>query len=108
MIIQNGYIESVTLSEGGLDPQSGHPVPAEKEYGELIPCQFYASRLNMQAKSNGEAVTAATWTILVESIWDFRDVRTVRLQDMAGRMIGEFPVVSIEPLDAVGQIRITV
>lgn len=108
MIIQNGYIESVTPVGGGLDPETGHPVPSSKEYGVLIPCQFYASRMNLQAKSNGEAVTTASWVILIESLWDFRDVRTVRIQDMDGRIIGEFPVISKEPLDAVCQLRITV
>ncbi len=107
MIIQNGYIESVTLSGGGLDATTGHPTAGTKEYGELIPCQFYAARYNAQAKSNGEPVTSATWTILIESLWDF-DAEVLRLQDMNSQFIGEFSIIRKEPLDAVCQVRITV
>lgn len=107
MIIQNGYIESVTLSDGGLDATTGHPARGRKEYGELIPCQFYAARFNAQAKSNGEPVTSAAWTILIENLWDF-DAEILRLQDMNGQIIGEYSIIRKEPLDAVCEIRITV
>lgn len=107
MIIQNGYIESVTLVGGGLDETTGHPLKANKEYGELIPCQFYASRYNAQAKSNGEPATSESWVILIENLWDF-DADVLRLQDMDGKFIKEFSILRKEPLDAVGQIRITV
>ena len=107
MIIQNGYIESVTLASGGLDATTGHPTQGTKEYGELIPCQFYASHLNAQAKSNGEPVISVSWTILIESLWDF-DAEILRLQDMVGNVIGEYSILRKEPLDAVCQMRITV
>lgn len=107
MIIQNGYIESVTLLNGGLDAATGHPTAGTKEYGELIPCQFYASHYNAQAKSNGEPFTSAAWTILIESLWDF-NAEIVRLRDLRGTVIGEYSILRKEPLDAVCQVRITV
>lgn len=107
MIIQNGYIESVTLFDGGLDATTGHPTAGKKEYGELIPCQFYASHYNAQARSNGEPVTSASWIILIESLWDF-DADILRLLDINGKIIGEFSILRKEPLDAVCEVRIYV
>lgn len=107
MIIQNGYIESVTIAEGGLDVTTGHPTAGSKEYSELIPCQFYASSYNAQARSNGEPVTSASWVILIESLWDF-DAEILRLTDMAGDVIGEYSILRKEPLDAVCEVRIYV
>lgn len=107
MIIQNGTIESVTLSNGGLDATTGHPTAGEKAYGTPIPCQYYASRYNAQAKSNGEPVTAESWIILIENLWEF-NADILRLKDLAGTEVGEFSVIRKEPLDAVCEVRITV
>ena len=108
MIIQNGYIEFIMVSGGGLDSVTGHPLKAEKEYCELIPCQYVPARQNLLAKSNGEPVTAQTWTIYIESLW--RDIATerIRLTDMDGNIVGEYSIIKIEPLVAVCEFVITV
>ena len=109
MIIQNGYIEFITVTGGGLDPVTGHPIPVSgKEYGELIPCQFVPARANLLAKSKGEPVTDFSWTIYIESLW--RDIATerIRLKDMMGNIVGEYSIIRCEPLVAVCQYVITV
>ena len=108
MIIQNGYITFLESSGGGLDPVTGHPSAAtEKETGYNIPCQFQAASMNLLAKSNGEAVINANYTILIENYVHCPSERLVlKRRDLTE--IGRYSVIRIEPLDAVCQIRITV
>ena len=109
MIIQNGFIEYVTVNGGGLDSETGHPLKGTKEYGELTPCQFVSASKNMLAKSNGEPVTDMSWNIYVEALCrHYKAGERLRLTDIFGNEIGEYSVIRAIPLDAVCQVVITV
>lgn len=106
MIIQNGTIEIKMKTGGGIDPATGFPVRPAEEWGAPIPCQFYANRRNNLGRSNGEHFTVASYIILIEFL-SFEG-EEIRLSDRTGRTVGEYSVMSAEPLDAVSQTMITV
>lgn len=107
MIIPNGHIEIKTKTGGGIDPSTGFPSPAEVSWGAPIPCQMVVSRLNKLGRTTqGEHVTTVSYSILIED-QPFSAER-IRLSGNDGKVIGEFSIISMEPLEAVGQIRITV
>lgn len=108
MIIENGTIEVLTVVGGGLDEQTGFPCPQEESYGTPIPCQFSPVRYNATAHRDGEPVTQKSFSILIEEQPQEFAADRVRLTNSAGRVIGEFSVISVEALEAVGQVKITV
>lgn len=107
MIIPNGTIEVLTTSDGGLNPTTGFPTKPKETWGAKIDCQFSPVRQDYLAKTvNSEPYSALSFSILIEAATFTGD--RVRLSDRDGNSIGEFSVVSVEPLEAVGQVRITV
>ena len=106
MIIANGTIEVKHKTDGGFDPVTGYPKQSKASWGEPIQCQYMPVKHNKLAKSNGEPVTLATYTVLIEE-QDF-NAEQIRLKDRAGNIIGEFSIMQIEPLEAVCEIRIMV
>lgn len=107
MIITNGTIELLTKTGGGIDPTSGYPLATTETWGAPVPCQYVASRCNLQGRtSQGESYTAASYTILVEEQPIAGE--QLRLKDADGTAIGEYSIIQVERLSAVGQTRITV
>lgn len=107
MIIENGTIEVKRKAASGIDPVTGFPVaPSDVEWGEPIPCQYAATRHNWRGKADGEPFTAQSYSILIEER-PF-EAEQIRLKDRAGNVVGDFSVMQIEPLEAVGEIRILV
>lgn len=105
MIIQNGTIVFNTADGGGLDPVTGYPVKVKSSWGVPIPCQFYPVRQNLLARAGTEALHKASYTVLVE---DKVQGERIRLRDMDGNAIGDFSVISVEMLQAVGQSKILI
>lgn len=110
MIIQNGTIEVKTKVGGsGIDPATGFPVrPTDAVYGKPIPCQYSANQYNQLGRVRGESFTIANYTILIEQPALSFVAEQIRLKDMAGKTIGDFSIMSVEPLEAVCELRITV
>lgn len=105
MIIQNGTIQIKQKQAGGIDPETGHPIRSTSvSYGEPIPCQYIANSYNALGQSKGEHVTIASYQVLIDTR-DF-EAEQIRLTDKTGKIIGDFSVIWIEPLDAVCEIRI--
>lgn len=108
MIIANGYIVELTTTGGGIDKTTGHPVPvSETESTKRIPCQYSATKYNALSKSQGEPVTTQGYAILIEN-YDTLTSERLSLYDKAGQKVSDFSIISVEPLDAVGQTRILV
>lgn len=106
MIIANGTIEIKTKTGGGIDPVTGYPVAPSASWGDPIPCQYRANKYNNRGKANGEAFKVVSYEILIEE--QPFDTEMLRLRDKAGKEVGEFSVIEVEPLEAVTQIRIMV
>lgn len=106
MIIPNGTIEFKTKSAGGIDPETGYPIkPTSVAWGDPIECQYLVNKYNQLAKTKSEPYTQATYSVLIESDRHIEGEQ-VRLKDKAGKTVGEFSVIQVEPLDAVCEVRI--
>lgn len=106
MIIQNGTIEAKEKTAGGIDPTTGYPIPSTSRWGEPIPCQYQYNQHNNLGRSNGEHFIVASYAILIDEI-PF-EAEQIRLRDRTGKTLGEYSVISAEPLEAVCQIKILV
>lgn len=108
MIIENGTIEMKRKGGGGIDPTTGYPrKPTGVSWGDPIPCQYVANKYNNLGRANGEHFIAATYSILVEE-QTLDDGEQLRLKDRTGKVVGEFSIIQVEPLEAVSEIRILV
>lgn len=118
MIIVNGYIEPkyrlanpADKDGDGLDDKTGYPIKPTAEtvsWGPAIECQFVPNKRNNLGVTNGEAFTVAKYQILVnEEAWPW-DSEIIRLTTQFGRVIGEFPIIAVEHLKAVGETQILI
>ena len=105
MIIANGTIEVKSKTGGGLN-QNGYPQKAEATWGEPIPCQYIPNKHNKLGVVNGEHFTVAQYTVLIEE-QEF-NAEQIRLKDRTGKELGEFSIMSVEPLEAVCEIRLLI
>lgn len=108
MIIANGTIEAKTKTAGGVDPATGYPLPNTGEgWGEPVPCQWRAvSSDNLGRTVSGNFVLASYSVLIEQGRTTFND-GVARLKDADGNVVCDtLSVISAEPLDAVGQIRI--
>ena len=109
MIIENGTIElkQKTIG-GGIDKTTGYPLkPASVSWGDPIPCQYIAKKYSNLCMVGGEHFKTAEYSVLIEE-QTLGDAEQLRLKDRTGKVVGEFSVIQVEPLEAVCQIRITI
>lgn len=105
MIIANGTIAMKRKRAGGIDPETGRAVSSvELGYSEARPCQIVTTAKNQQAQHEGEAVTTASYQVLIDGAPI--EGEQVRLCDDAGRVIGDFSIRWQEELRAVRQWRL--
>lgn len=108
MIIENGHIEVKRKQVVGIG-ENGYPVKPAYYYDRPIHCQWTANSFSWKGRtSSGGHFTQASYEILVEMEECLGLGEQLRLTDQFGHNLGEFSVISIEPLQAVGQFRILV
>lgn len=109
MIIENGTIRFKEKTPAAFDPKTGYPAkPGEAKWGDPIPCQFIPVSQRLLMRSNGEHVSKATYTVLIEE-QTLPESEQLRLADRDGREMGDFSLLAPpEPLEAVGEIRILI
>lgn len=107
MIIENGTIElKQKTSGGGIDPTTGYPLkPASVSWGDPIPCQYIANKYSNLGRVGGEHFKTAEYSVLIEE-QPLGDAEQLRLKDRSGKVVGEFSIIQVEPLEAVCEIRI--
>lgn len=111
MIIANGTIEikEKQLDGCGIDPETGFPrKPSAVNWGNPVPCQYYANKYDNLGRANGEHFKIAEYTVLIAEQPHPFAAEQLRLKDSKGEVIGEFSVIQIEPLRAVCEIRILI
>lgn len=106
MIIQNGHIQIKHKTAGGIDKVTGHPIPSVSTWSVPIPCQYIPNNVNKRGMIQGEHYTIASYTILLEE--QPFTAEQIRLTDMDGNVIGEYSIISSQPLDAVKEVQILV
>lgn len=107
MIIENGTIEFKLKQGGGIDPETGYPIEPAATWGQPIPCQYIPNNNSFQGRANGEHFTVASYQILIDGMYEVASEQ-LRLKDAAGKEIGQFSLISVEPLRAVDEIKIMV
>lgn len=107
MILGNGHIRVIIESGGGIDG-NGDPIPVTEELGCPIPCNYRRNSYQGRVVEHGGTYTTASYTIVID-MQDFQPCR-FRLYDKTGADLGAYEVAArgIEPLEFVGNIRITV
>lgn len=107
MIIENGTIQVKQKTGGGIDPTTGYARPSSAvSWGDPIPCQYYPNRYTNLGRVSGEHVKSAEYTVLIEL--QPLGAEQIRLTDNQRGLVGEFSIISAEPLEAVGQTKITI
>lgn len=107
MIIANGTIEIKSKTSGGIDPATGFPSPGSATWLSPIPCQYKAIKYsNIGTTSQGEHFTIASFSVLIEE--QPLQGERLRLRAKDGNELGEYSIIQVEPLEAVGQIRIII
>ena len=106
MIIPNGYILLYTsLTEGGIDPETGYPVEPSGTWGNRIDCQYSANNYDRLGTAGGGHFTVAQFTILVDGT-PLDNAERLQLYANNGKLIGEYSIKSDEYLEAVDQTKI--
>lgn len=96
----------IKKSGGGIDPETGFLIKASRSWGDPIECQYRANEYNNKGKADGNTFIVAKYVILIEQ--QTIDAEQIKLEDESGTSLGEFSIISIEPLAAVDQMKILV
>lgn len=106
MIIPNGTIEVKRKTCGGIDPETGFAKrSSDVVWSEPIPCQTLTNKYNALALSKqGNPIISASYYVLIDE--QPFEGEQLRLTDSQGKIIGEYSIIQIEPLEAVCEIRI--
>ncbi len=103
MIIENGVIHIKLKAHGGL--VDGNPIKPSENWSKPIPCFISAVKHNNRGVSNGNTFTEASYEVSVND--QPFEADTIKLV-LKGKEIGNFSIQSIEHLDVVCVIKITV
>ena len=108
MIIRNGFIEEVTVINGVIDQETGYPFAGRMSFGSPIACQYFLKSNRQAILANGERKETEQYQILVEEQPSCFNPEKVRLSDKCGNTVGVFVVETVEPLEAVSEVRLNV
>lgn len=101
----NGVLYNQILTEGGLN-EWDEPVAAVQSWDRPIPCVIKTNSDTRKGKYDDGKFRQASFTILIEGSIG-ADLKRIKLRRGA-EALGEFDVISIEPLTTVGRTQIIV
>lgn len=102
----NGNLKYQTLAENGQVNEYGEPVAAQVSWSDPVPCSIKTNSDTRKGKYEDGEFRMASFTILIECVDGFNADR-VKLERL-GEDLGEYRVLSVEPLATVGRIQILV
>lgn len=107
-MMTNGTLQYKSREGGGIDPDTGDPVPVTIQWSEPIDCLITPDDNGFLKKYQDGQQVSASYTVLLE-LQDFEHVN-IRLTDNRGKQLGEYQVLppNIRNLEAVGRVKITV
>ena len=100
----NGTLQYETIVGGGVN-EYGEPIAAQSEWSEPIPCSIKTNSDNRRGRYEDGIFRIASFDILIE-LAEFPH-NTVKLNRL-GEELGEYQVLSAEPMTTVGRTKITV
>lgn len=103
-MIYNGTLRYEILAEGGIN-EWGEPIEAQSTWSEAIPCSIKTNSDNRKGQYEDGEFRQASFTILIECIhFPYNRIKLERM----GENLGEYRVMSAEPLTTVGRTQIVV
>lgn len=107
-MMTNGTLQYKTIQGGGINPETGDPIPVLTVWSEPLDCLIIPDQSGFLKKYQDGQQVSASYTVLLE-LQDFEHVN-IRLKDNRGKPIGEFQVLppNIRNMEAVGRLKITV
>lgn len=100
-----GIVQAQVQTGGGLS-ESGEPIPTSIGWGDEVDCLYVANTKNNYGRYVDGSFTQASYTITTSDL-DFR-ATIVRLTDNLGNELCIKEVQSLELLEAVQRIKITI
>lgn len=102
----NGSLKCQTLTGNEQMNEYGEPVAAQVSWGDPVPCSIKTNSDTRKGRYEDGEFRMASFTILIEFVAGFAADR-VKLE-RNGEELGEYRVLSVEPLTSVGRIQIMV
>ena len=103
MILCNSYYSTENVSDGGED-ELGRPLEVKVEWSAPLPCRIETNRDTRKGVYEDGKFRQAEFTMLIDGIHQFLQKR-VKLSRL-GELLGEYNVVTVEPLEAVDATKI--
>lgn len=105
MIFDSGYIQAQIVGNGGIG-DDGMPIEASEGWGTKIPCNIQTNMQNNKGNYKDGKFTQFAFTVFFQ-MQKF-EAKRVRLTNNRNQIIGDFEVQSVEFLDLVQRVKITV
>lgn len=102
----NGTILAKIKTGGGVDPESGSPIPVESSWSVPTNCKYKANLLSNKGRYLGGTFQHASYEITTPDM-AFR-AEMIQLFDSRNNLVCEKEVMSIEVLEFVQRVKITV
>lgn len=107
MIIENGYIQIVTKSGGGM--KDGMPVSANISFSKVIPCNIQTIKHDKKGFTENSTYIQLSYQILVDEIHiDVFNAESVIIIDNRRNRSLPYYVQDVQHLDCVQAIKIVV
>lgn len=101
----NGYINAQIGTEGYID-ENGIPVQGSIDWGPDVECKYFANVNNNKGRYPDGEFKRIAYEITTENM-NF-EAKIIRLKDSKGRVICEKEVQSLEELEDVQRVKITI
>ena len=100
-----GKIKSMTQNALGSN-ENGEPIVVESFFGDEIPCKYYANRFNNKGTYVDGIFTQQEYSITIKDM-SF-DATQIQLINSRGNVVCEKRVQSLEVLESVKRVKITI
>lgn len=103
-----GYISSRISTGSGID-DNGKPIFGEETWTDKIECLYTPNRRNTVGMMHGGKFRIASYLISVDTLdWNISDVSMIELYNANDKKIAEGEVLTLDELDDVQVIEITI
>lgn len=102
----NGYINAQIVTGGTIDEMTGIPIPDTVSWGKDVECKYFANTLNNRGRYQDGKFQQSAYEITTDDM-TFR-AKIIRLKNSRKEVIVEKEVQSLEELEDIQRVKITV
>lgn len=104
-----GYVSSRYGIGGGIDEDSGFPNADSADWTSKIECQYYPNNRNTVGAYKESVFRVASYEITVNMLdWNIFDVSMIKLFNSSGVEIAKKEVLTLDELEDIQRIKITI